>query len=131
MITMVVLSSDVQCAPKRQNVGAILVVEDLVVRNFLRMTLERRGYEVICAEPPDALQLLRDGACPVDLLITNTPSLFTGFLDVPVLYLAACPDPAVTQEFRECIALRKPFHPAQLMNHVADLMSKRPGPRTE
>jgi DNA-binding response OmpR family regulator len=102
--------------------GAILVVEDVFVRDFLRTTLSRRGYKVICAEAADALAVLREGPVRIDLLITNAPMSFAEFGDLPVLYLAACPDPSALQCFRRCLALRKPFHPKQLLSHIAQLL---------
>jgi hypothetical protein len=108
--------------PNHENAGVILVVEDVFVRNFLRATLGRQGYHVICAEVADALVFLRERGGRVDLLITNMPLDFAEFGDMPVLYLAAVPDPAAVQAFRQCVTLRKPFHPSQLLGHVAQLI---------
>jgi hypothetical protein len=77
---------------------------------------------VICADQHDACTFLREGLEKVNLLITNTPAAFAEFGDLPVLYLAALPDPAAIQPFRRCAALRKPFHPTQLLNHIAQLL---------
>lgn len=51
----------------------ILVVEDEdVVREFVVKTLEKLGYDVLKAENgPDALSLMREGDCSVDLLLTD------------------------------------------------------------
>jgi hypothetical protein len=55
-------------------------------------------------------------------VITNTPGLFAAFAEqVPVLYLAAIPEAGLTTRFRACRAIRKPFHPAQLLEAVEEL----------
>ena len=81
--------------PSKTGSGVIVVVEDPCVRNFLRSVLERQGYEVLSGEVRHGLAVLSAGCQEVQLLITNVPSAFTEFAGrVPLLYLAALPDPA-------------------------------------
>ncbi|MCU1233213.1 MAG: response regulator receiver protein [Candidatus Solibacter sp.] len=74
-------------------------------------------------EAPQGVDLLRSGDCGIGLLITNVPARFTEFADrVPLLYIAAFPDPNEVSPFRTCRVLRKPFHPEQLINCVEQLL---------
>ena len=58
----------------------------------------------------------------VDLIITNSPKDFLRFADhVPLLYIAAAPDPELASRFLWCRVLQKPFHPDQLVAAVRDL----------
>jgi len=99
----------------------IVVVEDVFVRSFLRTALARHGYEVICAAPAQAAQLLQNGG--IDLLITNVPQTFAAFgAQVPLLYLAAFPDPALAVDYSRWLALRKPFQTTELMLLVEQLL---------
>jgi DNA-binding response OmpR family regulator len=101
----------------------ILVVEDSFVSGFLRSVLQRRGYDVIALGTRQACELLRAGTNRVDLLITNLPAAFTEFGNqVPLLYLAAYPDPVATLPFRLTRALRKPFHHDQLLGCIEALL---------
>jgi hypothetical protein len=69
---------------------------------------------VTCESPDEAIALLRAGQA--DLLITNTPGDFTEFgKTVPLLYLAAFPDPQVAAPFDRWLSLRKPFPTAELV----------------
>ncbi len=103
--------------------GSIVVVEDPFVAGFLRNVLQRKGYHVIPAEAGDGLNLLRSAENGVSLLITNLPAAFTEFAEsVPLLYLAANPDPTVSSPFRASRVLRKPFHPKQLLMCVEQLL---------
>ena len=102
--------------------GVIVVVEDLFVRNFLRTILERRGYKVLPGEVRHGLTVLRDGSLEVRLLITNVPAAFNEFADrVPLLYLAALPDPSLAAPYRNSRVLSKPFHPEDLLALVQEL----------
>ena len=58
----------------------------------------------------------------MQLLITNTPLVFAAFPDLPVLYLAASPDPAAVEPFASSRSLAKPFHPRRLLEFVAQLL---------
>src|SRR6266496_4452894 len=91
----------------------IVVVEDVFVRSFLRAALERMGHHVRCATPAEAVRLLESGA--IDLLVTNTPGEFSQFgATVPLLYIAAFPDPVAAAAFQRWLPLRKPFPAAEL-----------------
>jgi len=109
--------------PPRPNSGAIVVVEDPFVSGFLRNVLQRKGYCVLPMAAGEGLDLLRSGDSGIGLLITNLPAAFTEFAErVPLLYLAAFPDPKVASAFRASRLLRKPFHPEQLLTFVEQLL---------
>lgn len=99
----------------------IVVVEDVFVRTFLKAALERLGHTVTCASPAEATQLIESGKA--DLLVTNTPSVFAkcGAL-VPLLYMAAFPDPAEASAFLTWLPLRKPFQTSELIMLVERLL---------
>ena len=102
--------------------GTIVVVEDPFVSGFLRNILGRKGYEVVSLEEHEGAALLRSGERSIGLLITNHPSAFTEFAQrVPLLYVAAFPEPEVAAVFRASRLLPKPFHPEQFMNCVDEL----------
>ena len=106
--------------------GVIVVVEDLFVRDFLRTVLEQRGYAVLSGDVRHGLAALRDHRQAVRLLITNVPSAFTEFAGrVPVLYLAALPDPGLVSAYRNSRVLSKPFHPSHLLASVQELLQLR------
>ena len=99
--------------------GAILVVEDPVIRRFVKTALGPGGHRVIESDVPQALSLLRAGGPHVYLLITNTPGLFAEFAsELRVLYLAASPDWDVASQFRDLRVLTKPFGVAELRRAV-------------
>jgi DNA-binding response OmpR family regulator len=103
--------------------GIIVVVEDPFVRNFLRAVLVRRGYRVLPGDVRQGLAALRDSSQKVQLLITNVPAAFTEFADlVPLLYLAALPDPSLALPYRKSRVLSKPFHPDELLALVQELL---------
>ena len=95
----------------------IVIVEDPMVGQFLRMLLQRQGYRVItAADAEEGTSLLLGSEGRVGLLITNTPVRFAAFGEqVPLLYLAAFPDPKLAQSFRYSRALSKPFAPEELV----------------
>jgi DNA-binding response OmpR family regulator len=104
--------------------GSIVVVEDSFVGQFLRVVLQRHGHVVVIVDANKGMEMLRSGKPPVDLLITNMPALFAEFGEsVPLLYLAAFPDPALVKSFRSSRALHKPFHPDQLVECVNELLA--------
>ena len=104
--------------------GIVAVIEDPFIRKLLRDILARHGYRVVEYTAPFAIELLRSGAEQVSLIITNAPGEFLAFADVlPVLYLAAAPDPELAARFRHCRCLRKPFLAEDLVAAVADLTS--------
>ena len=107
----------------RPNFGSIIVVEDPFVSNFLRCVLQRRGYRVIPVDALEAVALMRAPSAEIGLVITNLPSAFAEFADrLPLLYLAALPDPEVTAAFPSNRVLSKPFHPNQLLACVESLL---------
>ena len=109
--------------PAPRTCGAIVVVEDPFVSGFLRNILERQGYKVISVEAQDGVSLLRSGGPGIGLLITNLPSEFAEFAGtVPLLYIAAFPDPSAASAFRKSRLLRKPFHTGQLLACVEQLL---------
>lgn len=102
--------------------ATILVVEEQFVSEFLRSALTHQGYAVICATAGVARALLRRDRGAVKILVTNAPGEFAAFPDLPLLYLAACPDPALTEPFARSLSLAKPFHPRDLFECVAQLL---------
>ena len=98
---------------------SILVVEALIVQKFVRVVLEREGYAPVDALPQSALEMLKQSPSAVGLVITNAPGMFLPFAEqVPLIYLAACPDLDLAARFRSCRVLQKPFHPAELLEAV-------------
>ena len=109
--------------PTEAGSGVIVVVEDQFVRNFLRTVLERQGFEVLSGGVRHGLAALRDDSQEVRLLITNVPAEFTEFAGrVPLLYLAALPDPSLASQYRNRRVLSKPFHPHDLLASVQELL---------
>jgi hypothetical protein len=101
----------------------IVVVEDPMVSGFLCSVLTRKGYPVIPLGPADGRKLLRSPDARIGLLITNQPAAFTEFaVRLPLLYVAAFPDPAVASPFLVSLMLRKPFLPEQLLSCVEQLL---------
>ena len=111
-----------ESASGKSGTATILVVEAAYVSDFLRTLLVRRGYAVVCASPHTACELLRSQPTNVDVLITNNPREFADFPDVPLLYMAACPDPAAIDGFRRSLKLTKPFQPRQLFDCLNQLL---------
>jgi DNA-binding response OmpR family regulator len=109
--------------PQHNSCGSIVVVEDPFVSGFLRNVLQRKGYHVIPLDADAGVNLLRAADPNIGLLITNHPTIFAEFAErVPLLYIAAFPDPAAASPFRASRLLRKPFHPDQLLNCVQELL---------
>ena len=100
----------------------ILVVEEQFVSEFLRTVLIHRGYQVICTRPGNAQALLRHDRASVHVLVTNVPLDFVAFPDLPVLSVAASPDPEVACGFEHCVSLRKPFQARQLYDCIEQLL---------
>ena len=108
--------------PVRQS-ARILVAEDPFIISFLRTVLQRLGHEVTTGDPAQLCKLLSDGVLKVDLVITNSPSLFVGMASqVAMLYIAASPDPAEVEPFPVCRTLRKPFRNDELREAVDELL---------
>jgi hypothetical protein len=97
-------------------------VEDPVICHFVRVILGRRSYEVLEAEAHRAQRILEAESGEVLLVITNVPEEFEAFRDrLRILYLAACPDQELAGRFPCCRALRKPFHPKDLLAAIEEL----------
>jgi CheY-like chemotaxis protein len=110
--------------------GTILVVDDQdVVRDVIRLSLESAGYLVLEAgSPSDAIELARD-AESIDLLVTDVvmPEMDAFELadriacEVPgvrVLYTSGYTDAAAEGPF-----IQKPFTPAQLVEKVGAVLA--------
>ena len=109
----------------------VLVVDDQdVVRDVIKLSLESAGYRVLeAATPSEAIQLARDAGAEVDLLVTDVvmPEMdafelagrITGELpDVRVLYTSGYTDAAAEGPF-----IQKPFTPAQLIEKVGAVLA--------
>jgi len=104
--------------------GCVLIVEDPLIRRFVRGILKRDGRVAVEVEQDEALRILRAGDRTISLLITNRPASFLEFSDaLPLLYIAASPDPALAARFRYCRMLRKPFSFGDLLECAAALNS--------
>jgi len=99
-----------------------MVVEDPSIRRFVAGVLKRQGHQVVEAEMAEALRSLREHKSDVSLLVTNAPTQFLEFAaTVPLLYIAAFPDPAMAARFHRCLTLTKPFRPIELAECAAEL----------
>lgn len=108
--------------PEKTAAGCVLVVEDPLIRRFVGGILKREGHLVVESELEEALHTLRHDSGTVSLLITNAPTHFLEFAEsVPLIYLAAFPDPELAGRFHSCRTLRKPFRPSDLVAHAAEL----------
>ena len=110
----------------------VLVVDDQdLVRDVIRLTLERAGYTVLAAASPNAaLDLARGGGSgSIDLLVTDVvmPEMDAFELadriacEVPgvrILYTSGYTDAAAEGPF-----IQKPFTPAQLVEKVSDVLA--------
>jgi len=100
----------------------VAVIEDPFVRKLLRDILAKHGYRVVEATAHQVVDLLTTGAGDIDMVITNAPGELLEFAqELPVLYLAACPDPELAARFRCCRALKKPFHTERLLTALNEL----------
>ena len=101
---------------------SILIVEAPIVQKFLRAVLEREGYKPVEAVPQSALETIELSGPSGGLVITNAPGIFLPVAEqVPLIYIAACPDLDLAARFRCCRVLQKPFHPTQLLEAVRSL----------
>ena len=92
--------------------------------SFLRAALGRQGHTVSCPTSAEAMRLLQTGQ--IDLLVTNSPTAFSQFGDVvPLLYMAAFPEPAFAAAFRVWLPLPKPFQTSELTAAVDRLLGTR------
>ena len=108
--------------PKETSVVA--VAEDPFVRRYMRCLLERRGYQVIESDAGNVRRLLESGEVKIDLVISNTPSVFSPFArQLPLVYLSAAPDPDLVSGFSCQRTLQKPFQPAEVLSAVQELLT--------
>jgi two-component system cell cycle sensor histidine kinase/response regulator CckA len=111
--------------------GTVLVVDDQdVVRDVIKLSLESAGYRVLeAATPSEALALARDAGAEVDLLVTDVvlPEMDAFELAnritcelpaVRVLYTSGYTDAAAEGPF-----IQKPFTPAQLIEKVGTVLA--------
>jgi len=110
----------------------VLVVDDQdLVRDVIRLTLERAGYTVLAAASPNAaIDLARGGGSgSIDLLVTDVvmPEMDAFELadriacEVPgvrILYTSGYTDAAAEGPF-----IQKPFTPAQLVEKDSDVLA--------
>lgn len=124
-------------APLEPGSGTILVVEDEDgVRRFVHEVLERHGYRVVeTADPLEALDLLRDPALVVDLLLTDMvmPNLSGVDLarqalelrpDLVVLQMSGYADRVWRSDVVQHAYLQKPFTPSALLQQIRGLLEK-------
>jgi PAS domain S-box-containing protein len=127
--------------PEHERSASILVAEDEPgVRALLITILERNGYRVLTtANGTDALEVIRDGATQVDLVITDVvmPGLSGPEVaaevqalrpSVPVLFISgytanALEDRGVPADH----LLEKPFRPEELLRSVRSLIGTADG----
>jgi len=114
--------------------ATILIVDDeRVVRTAMRHVLAKYGYTVLeAANGADALQLIRDRAVPIDLLVTDVvmPGMSGLALveaaereepGLPVIYISGQMHEPITQQamdIEQRWVLAKPLYPAMLMAAV-------------
>src|SRR3954469_11882650 len=109
----------------------VLVVDDQdVVRDVIKLSLERAGYRVLeAATPSEAIALARDAGAEVDLLVTDVvmPEMDAFELAdritcelpaVRVLYTSGYTNAAAEGPF-----IQKPFTPAQLIEKVGAVLA--------
>jgi two-component system cell cycle sensor histidine kinase/response regulator CckA len=108
----------------------VLVVDDQdVVRDVIRLTLEGAGYTVLeAASPNAAIELVRDEG-PIDLLVTDVvmpemdafelaDRIATEVPGIRILYTSGYTDAGAEGPF-----IQKPFTPAQLVEKVSAVLA--------
>jgi two-component system cell cycle sensor histidine kinase/response regulator CckA len=111
----------------------VLIVDDQdVVRDVIRISLESAGYTVLdAATPLEAIEIVRDGE-EIDLLITDVvmpemdafelvERITSELPNLPVLYTSGYTDAAAEGPF-----IQKPFTPAQLIEKVGAVLAGAP-----
>ena len=105
-----------------ESLKTVAVVEDPFIGRYLRTLLGRHGFHTVDHDSSVMLKLMESGRLKPDVLITNTPGVFTEFADqLAVIYMAAAPDPEVVQPFRHSRILSKPFEAEDLLRAVSEL----------
>jgi len=105
------------------NDASVVLVEDPLIRRYVRSVLAHRRTAVVEANAADAVGLVRSGESKVCLLITNRPDDFLPFAaDLPLLYVSSQPERHLAASFRACRTLNKPFAPAELTMAVCELI---------
>jgi DNA-binding response OmpR family regulator len=105
-------------------VAKILIVEDPLVGRMIDGIVSRDGYTAIQAEGKRATDLLNDETAEIGLLVTNNPAQFPpASRNVPLLYVAASPEPERAAMFAHCRTLTKPFRPRDLLALTHDLLA--------
>ena len=110
--------------------GTILVVDDQdVVRDVIKLTLESAGYTVIEAATPSAALELARGGRSIDLLVTDivmpemdafelAERVNTQIPGIRILYTSGYTDAAAEGPF-----IQKPFTPQQLVDKVSAVLA--------
>jgi two-component system cell cycle sensor histidine kinase/response regulator CckA len=108
----------------------ILVVDDQdVVRDVIKLTLESEGYHVIEASSPNAAIELARNTESIDLLVTDivmpemdafelAQRVTTEIPGIRILYTSGYTDAAAEGPF-----IQKPFTPQQLVDKVSAVLS--------
>jgi two-component system, cell cycle sensor histidine kinase and response regulator CckA len=107
----------------------VLVVDDQeVVRDVIKLTLESAGYTVLeAATPLEAIAIARDA--PIDLLVTDVVMpemdafelagrITSAIPGVRILYTSGYTDAGAEGPF-----IQKPFTPAQLVEKVSSVLA--------
>jgi two-component system, cell cycle sensor histidine kinase and response regulator CckA len=111
----------------------VLIVDDQdVVRDVIRISLETAGYVVLeAATPLEAIEIVRDGV-GIDLLITDVvmpemdafelvERITSDLPNLPILYTSGYTDAGAEGPF-----IQKPFTPAQLIEKVGAVLAGAP-----
>jgi CheY-like chemotaxis protein len=127
-------------SPTRGSETIVVVEDEEVVRELLTRTLRNYGYRVLeAADGLAALQLIRDGAGPIELVVTDvvmptmggqelSDALASIWPDVPVLYISGFAGADVISRglLRPgAPLLEKPFSPETLLEKVRELLDRR------
>jgi hypothetical protein len=114
------LMTSTQTPPQHE--CTVAVAEDPFVRRYVRSLLVKHGFQIVENDARLTRQLMESGELKPDVLITNAPDAFADIAaKLPVVYLAAAPDPALVEPFRLSRMLRKPFQAHQLLEALSEL----------